>query len=113
MKFDIQFYKKSNKNPIMDFILSLDEAIQLDVLALLRKMENDPFTLGSMSKKIKGVKNLFELRIKGKNIIIRLFYCYKKNKIIIILHGFIKKTQKTLVKELKTAIKRKKEVENE
>ncbi len=113
MKFDIQFYKKSNKNPIMDFILSLDEAIQLDILALLRKMENDPFTLGSMSKKIKGVKNLFELRIKGKNIIIRLFYCYKKNKIIIILHGFIKKTQKTPVKELKTAIKRKKEVENE
>ena len=113
MKFDIQFYKKSNNNPIMDFILSLDEAIQLDVLALLRKMENDPFTLGSMSKKIKGVKNLFELRIKGKNIIIRLFYCYKKNKIIIILHGFIKKTQKIPVKELKTAIKRKKEVENE
>jgi len=113
MKFEIQFYKKSNKNPIIDFILSLDENTQLDIFALLKRMEDDPFTLGSMSKKIKGVKNLFELRVKGKNIIIRLFYCYKKNKIIIILHGFIKKTQKTPNKELQIAIKRKKEIENE
>ena len=113
MKFEIQFYKKSNKNPIMDFILSLEEETQLDILALLKKMEDDPFTLGTMSKKIKGVKNLFELRIKGKNIIIRLFYCYKKNKIIIVLHGFIKKTQKIPLKELELAIKRKKEIENE
>jgi phage-related protein len=113
MKFEIQFYKKSNKNPIMDFILSLEEETQLDILALLKKMEDDPFTLGTMSKKIKGVKNLFELRIKGRNKIIRLFYCYKKNKIIIVLHGFIKKTQKIPPKELELAIKRKKEIENE
>ena len=51
MKFEIQFYKKSNKNPIMDFILSLEEETQLDILALLNKMEDDPFTLGTMSKK--------------------------------------------------------------
>ena len=113
MSFEIQFYKKNNKNPIMDFILSLDEETQLDVLAILRKMESDPFNLGTLSKKIKGVKNLFELRVKGKNIIIRLFYCYKKNKIIIVLHGFIKKTQKIPLKELELAIKRKKEIENE
>lgn len=113
MKFIIQFYKKSNNNPIMDFILSLNEESQLDVLALFRKMETDPFNLGTLSKKIKGVKNLFELRVKSKNIIIRLFYCYKKNKIIVVLHGFIKKTQKIPIKELELAIKRKKEVENE
>lgn len=113
MKFEIQFYKKGNKNPIMDFILSLNEETQLDVLAILQKMEIDPFNLGTLSKKIKGVKNLFELRVKGRNIIIRLFYCYKKNKIVIILHGFIKKTQKTPKKELDIVIKRKKEIENE
>ena len=113
MSFEIQFYKKNNKNPIMDFILSLDEETQLDVLAILRKMESDPFNLGTLSKKIKGIKNLFELRVKGKNIIIRLFYCYKKNKIIIVLHGFIKKTQKIPLKKLELAIKRKKEIENE
>lgn len=113
MKFEVQFYKKGNRNPIMNFVLSLDEQTQLDILALFRKMEENPFELGSLSKKIKRIKNLFELRIKGKNIIIRFFYCYRKNKIIIILHGFIKKTQKLPVKELEIAIKRKKEFENE
>ncbi len=113
MKFEILFYKKRKRNPIMDFILSLDENLQLDILALLRRLEENPFSLGSLSKKIASVKNLFELRVKGKNITIRLFYCYRKNQIIIILHGFVKKSQKTPAKELEIAIKRKKEIENE
>ena len=66
MKFEVKFYKKGNHNPIMDFVLSLDEQTQLDILALFRRMEENPFTLGSLSKKIKGIKGLFELRIKGK-----------------------------------------------
>jgi len=97
----------------LNFILSLDEETQLDILAIFRKMEEDPFALGFLSKKIKGVKGLFELKVRGENTIIRFFYCYKKNRIIIILHGFTKKTQKTPRKELEIAIKRKKEIENE
>jgi len=113
MKFEVIFYRKKNKNPIMDFILSLDEDFQLDIFALLKKLESDPFSLSSLSKKIKGIKNLFEIRVKGKNRIVRFFYCFKKNQIIIVLHGFIKKSQKTPLKELSIAIKRKKEIENE
>jgi len=56
MNFKIEFYKTGNKNPIMDFILSLDEDTQLDIFALLKRMEDDPFTLGSMSKKNKRSK---------------------------------------------------------
>jgi phage-related protein len=113
MEFEIQFYRKSNRNHILDFILSLDEEAKLDILAIFRKMEETPFALGSLSKKVKNVKNLFELKIRAKNVTIRFFYCYKKNKIIIILHGFVKKSQKIPSKELEIAIKRKKEIENE
>ena len=97
----------------MDFILSLDEELQLDILALFRRMEVNPFSLGTLSKKIKNIRNLFELRVKGKNVIIRFFYCYRKSKIIIILHGYVKKTQSIPLKELELAVKRKKEIENE
>ena len=83
------------------------------ILALFRRVEENPFSLGALTKKITGTKNLFELRVKGKNIIVRFFYCYKKNKIIIVLHGFVKKSQKIPPKELALAIKRKKEIENE
>ena len=38
---------------------------------------------------------LFELRLKGKEGIARLFYCTLIGRRIVILHGFIKKTQET------------------
>ena len=95
----------------MDFILSLQEELQLDIFAALKKLEENPFGIGSLSKKIEGVPNLFELRIRGKDNIVRLFYCFQKNRIIIVLHGFVKKTQKIPRRELELAIQRKKEIE--
>lgn len=53
---------------------------------------------------------LFELRIKSKEGISRIFFCTLKNKKIVLLHGFIKKTEKTPKKELMVAIKRLQEV---
>ena len=58
-------------------------------------------------------KGLFELRLKNKEGIARVFYCTKVGKRIVMLHVFIKKTQKTPKKELKLAIQRMKEVSND
>jgi len=46
---------------------------------------------------------LFKLRVKGQEGIARVFYCALINRRIIMLHGFIKKSQKTPDKELKIA----------
>jgi len=53
---------------------------------------------------------LFELRVKGKEGIARVFFCTKVDKKIIMLHSFVKKSQKTPKKELKVAQQRMKEV---
>lgn len=53
---------------------------------------------------------LFELRCKGAEGIGRAFYCTMVGREIVILHSFIKKTQETPERELKTARKRLKEV---
>mgnify|MGYP001233781227 CR=1 FL=1 len=45
-------------------------------------------------------RNLFELRIKGIQQV-RIFYCYYNSQIVI-LHSFIKNTQKTPKNELST-----------
>lgn len=58
-------------------------------------------------------KGLFELRVKGKEGIARIFYCVKLGKRIIMLHGFTKKTTKTPIKELRKARQRLSEVTNE
>lgn len=55
---------------------------------------------------------LFELRLKGREGICRVFYCMLRDRRIVILHSFIKKTDKTPKKELDTAIRRMKEVKN-
>lgn len=52
---------------------------------------------------------LFELRIKAQEGISRIFYCTVKKEIWI-LHSFIKKSQKTPLKELKIAQTRLKDV---
>jgi phage-related protein len=61
-----------------------------------------PFLSGKYTKKLK--KNLYELRITGKEQI-RVFYTVRQREIIL-LHSFKKKTQKTPLKEIKTAILR-------
>lgn len=48
-------------------------------------------------------RGLIELRVKGKEGIDRVFYCTKAERRILMLHGFVKKTQKTPVKELNKA----------
>lgn len=59
-------------------------------------------------------KGLFELRVKSKEGIARVFFCTKKGQKIIMLHSYIKKSHKIPKRELKIAISRMHEVqENE
>lgn len=53
---------------------------------------------------------LIELRVKGKEGIARIFYCTLIEKRIIMLHSFIKKSNKTPKKEIQIARGRMKEV---
>ena len=52
---------------------------------------------------------LCELRLKGAEGIARVFFCLIVKQQIVMLHSFIKKTQKTPDKELKLAKQRMKE----
>ena len=53
---------------------------------------------------------LFELRIKAAEGIARVFYCTAIDRRIVVLHHFVKKSEKTPPKELEIARRRLKEV---
>ena len=53
---------------------------------------------------------LFELRPRGREGIARVFYCTNVGRKIIILHSFIKKTNKTPKREIDIARRRQREV---
>jgi len=56
---------------------------------------------------------LFELRLKSKEGIARVFYCTQVGKNIIMLHSFVKKSQKTPKHELTIALNRLQEVKKD
>lgn len=55
-------------------------------------------------------RGLFEIRVRSKEGIARAFFCTIVDRRIVILHAYIKKSQKTPSKELKLARKRLAEV---
>lgn len=55
-------------------------------------------------------KGLWEIRLKGKDGISRALYVTARQKRIVIVRVFVKKTQKTPRKEIKLALKRAKDV---
>ncbi len=84
----IKFFNQKTEN----FITDLNKSTIAKALRTLDLLEQFGDKLGMPhSKKIDT--SLFELRIRGKTEV-RIIYCFHKNSIIL-LHGFIKKTQKT------------------
>jgi len=92
-------------------ILGLPEGILARYIRLADLMEEFGPNLGMPHTRALGNK-LFELRVKGKDGIARVFYCTCVDKRIVILHAFVKKSQKIPERELETARKRLKEVLN-
>lgn len=57
--------------------------------------------------------NLVYLGVKQSTNIYRIFFCYDKRKVVVILNGFTKKAQKTPTGEIEKAIKIKRQYFNE
>ncbi len=74
-------------------------------------MEECGPALGLPYTKLLG-NGLFKIRVKGSEGIGRSFFCTVKNEGVIILHSFIKKSQKTPNQEMGIARKRLKEVKS-
>lgn len=74
-----------------------------------RMVEHGP-NLGMPYTKAFG-EGLFEIRARGAEGIGRAFFCTMVGRRIVILHGFIKKSQETPAHELKTARMRMKELQ--
>ena len=97
---------------VEQFVLMLPAALSAKYFHLTDLMLEFGADLGMPHTKAMS-DGLCELRVKGKEGIARVFYCTKVDKRIIMLHGFVKKTQKTPTKELRKAQQRLNEVKNE
>jgi phage-related protein len=103
----IIYYQADNqkKSPVYDFIESLDFKSQAKISSSFDLLERYGINLGIPH--IKKLRNcdLWELRILGGDNI-RIFYVAVKDRKFLLLHGFVKKKQKTDIREIKIALHR-------
>jgi len=92
-------------------ILNLPDTLAARFIVLTRRMVVLGPNLGSPHTKAFS-EGLFELRLKGAEGIARVFFCTLVGKRIVMLHSFIKKSDKTPPRERKIAETRMKEVKH-
>jgi phage-related protein len=103
--YTIEFYEKENGHrPVEEFLDSLSPKLNakalrdIDILAEKGRGLREPY-----SKHI--ISGLFELRTQFSGDIARIFYFFYIGDKIILVNGFIKKTQKTPEEELAKAFR--------
>lgn len=105
MKWNISYYNEK----VEDDILQWPAKILAKFLRIIDLMETDGPDLGMpFTKPMRD--GLFEIRAKAQEGIGRAFFCTVQHSEITVLHGFIKKTEKTPKKEIKIARKRLQEI---
>ena len=108
MSFEIKYYSEH----VQTQILELPDTLAARYIVLTRRMLAIGPNLGEPHTKAMG-GGLFELRLKGAEGIARVFYCTLIGKRIVMLHSFVKKSQRTPKQELAVAQSRLKEIKHE
>lgn len=106
MSWKITFFNQKVETEVLAF----PAGILANFLHILEMIEEFGPALGKPHTAPMG-NGLFEIRAKGKEGIGRALFCAVKGQEIVILHSFIKKTQRTPKKELEKARRRLKELD--
>lgn len=104
MKWKVDLY-----DGVEEVILDMPPKLSARMLKLLELIESHGANLGEPHTKSIG-DGLFEIRAKAKEGVGRSLFCYLDGTNIVVLHAFVKKTQKTPKKDLDLAFERMKEV---
>ena len=107
MDYSIEYYSDS----VAEEIIALPDTLAARYVVLTRRVVAVGPNLGAPHTEAFG-DGLFELRLKGQEGIARVFFCLLVRRRVLVLHSFLKKTQKTPRREIEIAHKRMKEVKN-
>ena len=107
---EIYFYRTiSGHSPVEEFFDTLSDRQVEKIFWVLRIIRDLEYIPKKYFKKLVNTDNIWEVRVKSRNNIFRILGFFDKNKFIVLINGFVKKTQKTPRKEIKLAQDRKKD----
>lgn len=108
MDYTINYYSDA----VQEQIIELPDTLAARYIVLTRRMIALGPNIGEPHTKAFG-DGLFELRLKGAEGIARVFFCTLVGKRIVMLHSFIKKSERTPTRECEVAETRMKEIKRE
>lgn len=106
MEWIVEYYRDTeDREPVADFIDALPDKTRAKVFRIIKMLKDygvllkEPYT-----RQVKG--KIRELRIKDNQGAIRILYFTFTGRRFILIHGFIKKTEKTPLRDIELAEKR-------
>jgi phage-related protein len=108
-KRHIIFYKDYFQN----FFEQQSKKVKAKIIWTLELIEDLDRVPEVYLKHIENTDGLYEIRVQQGSDIFRIFCFFDHGYIVVLTHGFQKKSQKTLKKEIELALKIKTEYENE
>jgi phage-related protein len=93
----------------MDFYKSLDDQVKMKIKYVFELIKQVERILVKFLAPISGSEGLFEIRIECQSNIFRIFCCFDQGRLVVLLNGFQKKTQKTPKEEIDRAVRLKNE----
>ena len=93
------------KDYFQDFLTKQPKKVQDKIFKVIEAIETLERIPSNYLKALKGTNGLYEARIKLGSNIWRVFCFFDKGKLVILLNGFTKKTQKTPKREIEKALK--------
>ncbi|NOU19555.1 MAG: type II toxin-antitoxin system RelE/ParE family toxin [Bacteroidales bacterium] len=92
------------KHYFEEFLIQQPKKVQDKVFKVLEAIETLERIPSNYLKHLEGIKGLYEARIQLGDNIWRVFCFFDKGRLVILLNGFHKKTQKTPKKEIEMAL---------
>ena len=100
------------KDHFESFFINQRKSVRNKILWTLELIEDIQKIPETYLKHIKNTDGLYEIRVQQGNDIFRIFCFFAQRRMIILMNGFQKKSQKTPQKEIEKALKIKQEYES-
>jgi phage-related protein len=92
------------KHYFEDFLKKQPTKVQDKIFKVIEAIETLERVPSNYLKSLEGTNGLYEARIQLGNNIWRIFCFFDRGKLVVLLNGFTKKTQKTPPNEIKKAL---------
>jgi len=97
------------KNYYKEFYVAQTKTVRDKINSVLKLVETQRMIPKKFFRIIEGSDGIYEIKVEIESNIYRIFCCMDSGTVVVLFHGFQKKTQKTPLKEIKRAEAIKKE----